>query len=107
MTSPAALTPSMVIQRISLCLLTGALLTGVGCVSRQSYDKTRAEADELTRTLDTTRTDVKELDQRIAGLQAANRREDVVATELRAAIQREQNLLPILRLRADEKLASL
>lgn len=107
MTSPAALIPSIVIQRISLCLLTGALLTGVGCVSRHSYDKAKAEADELTHTLDTTHTDVKELDQRIAGLQAANRREDAVTTELRAAIQREQDLLPILRQRADEKLASL
>jgi septal ring factor EnvC (AmiA/AmiB activator) len=50
---------------------------------------------------------VSELDRRIADLQAANRREDAATTELRAAIQREQDQLPILRQRADAQLASL
>ena len=107
MKSPAAVAPYIGIQRISLCLLTGALLTGVGCVSQQTYDKTRAEASELTRTLDTTRTDVKELEQHIAALHAANRQEDAVTIELNAVIQREQDMLPILRQRADDKLVAL
>ena len=104
---PAALAQAMVIPQISLCLLTGALLTGVGCVSQQTYDKTRTEADELTRALDVARGEIKELDQRIAAMQASNRQEDGVTSELRAAIQHAQDALPILRQRADEKLGAL
>ncbi len=107
MKSPAAVAPYIGIQQICLCLLTGALLTGVGCVSQQTYDKTRAEVSELTRTLDTTRTDVKELDQHIAALHAANRQEDAATTELNAVIQREHDMLSILRQRADDKLVAL
>lgn len=107
MKSPTALAQSIGIQRISLCLFTSALLTGVGCVSQHTYDQTRAETDELTRALDAARSDIAELDQRIAALQAANRQEDTATAELRAAIQREQDALPILRQRADEKVAAL
>ena len=107
MTSPADLTPSTLIHRIGLCLLTGVVLTGTGCVSRSTYERTRAEADELTRVLETTRIDVRVLDQHVQELQAVNRREDSIAAELRTAIQRELELLPILRQRADDKLASL
>ena len=107
MKNPSAVATYIGIQRISLCLLTGAFLAAVGCVSQHRYDRTRAEADELVRTLDTTRSDLKELDQRIAALRAANRREDAVTTELRLAIQREQDMLPILRQRGDDQLAAL
>jgi len=107
MTCPALLTPSRINQWIGFCLLTGAFLTGVGCASRSAYDRTRAEADELTRTLEAARIDVRVLDQHIEELQAVNRREDGIAAELHAAIRREQDLLPILRQRADDKLASL
>jgi hypothetical protein len=99
---------NLVILHRSCCfLLTAVLLTEVGCVTRQAYEKARAEADELTRTLDIARTDVTALDRRIAELQTANRREDAVTTDLRAAIKREQDQLAVLRQRADARLASL
>jgi peptidoglycan hydrolase CwlO-like protein len=105
--SPTAGAPYIDILRISLCLFAGALLTGVGCVSQQTYDTTKAKTSELTRTLDRTRTDVKELEQHIAALHAANRQEDAVTAELHAVIQREHDMLPILRQRADDELAAL
>ncbi len=40
-------------------------------------------------------------------MQASNRREDVAVSELRAAIQREEEQLPIMRQRAEDTLASL
>ena len=107
MKSPTALSLSTRLYPFRLCLLTSALLTGVGCVSQQTYDKTTAETNELIRTLDATRIDITELDQRIAALKAANRQEDAVATELRAAIQRQEETLPVLRKRAEQKLAAL
>ncbi|MBI3355222.1 MAG: hypothetical protein HY038_00325 [Nitrospirae bacterium] len=107
MTSLAASPPSLGFQGVGLYLLAGILLLEGGCVSRNTYNKTRTEVDEFTRALETERADVKELDQQIAGLQATNRRQDAVTTELRAAIQREEELLPIMRQRADERLALL
>lgn len=107
MKSPVEFPLSPRIHPFGCWLLTGALLAGAGCVSQQTFDKTKAETEELTRTLEATRLDVSELNQRIAGLQAANRHEDAVTTELRASIQREQDMLPILRQRADEKLGGL
>lgn len=107
MKSLTTLTHFFSAQRIGRYVLISALLTGVGCVSQQSYDKTRAEADELTRALDAARSDIQELDQRVAALQAMNKKEDAVTAELRATIQREQESGPILRQRADEKLAAL
>mgnify|MGYP001614659003 FL=1 len=107
MKNPTAWSRSTRLCPLSLCLLTGALLTGVGCVSQQTYDKTKAETTELTRTLDAMRAEITELDQRIAALKAANRQEDALATELRAAIQREEETLPVLRKRAEDKLAAL
>lgn len=101
MTNPA------IVQRLCFVLLIAVLLTEAGCVSRHAYEKARTEADELRRTLDLVRTDVTELDGRIAGLQAANRREDAVTTELRAAIQREQDKWSVVRQRTDAQLASL
>lgn len=100
MTKPA-------VQRISFFLLSAVLLSEAGCATQHAYEKARAEADELARTLEIARTDVSELDRRIAELQAANRREDAATTDLRAAIQRAQDQLPILRQRADAHLASL
>jgi hypothetical protein len=101
MTNPA------IFQRFYFSLFAVILLMEAGCVSRHTYEKARAEADELRRTLDIARTDVTELDGRIAALQAANRRDDAVTIELRAAIQREQDQLSVLRQRADAQLASL
>lgn len=88
-----------------LCII--ALLAGAGCVSQQTYDRTRAEADELTRTLEAERADLTELDQRIVALQTLNKKEDAAATEWRAAIQRESETGPMLRQRAEDKLAAL
>lgn len=107
MTCLAASTRSIIILRISFCLLTSGLLTEGGCVSKTTYNKTKAEAEELTQSLETARAEVKELNQHITELQAANRREDAVAAETLAAIQREQDLLSIYRQRADERLAIL
>lgn len=107
MKTPAVSASFTGFPQVGRYLLVGALLTGIGCVSQQTYDQTRAETEELTRTLDTTRAEVRDLEQRVAALQAANRQEDDVTTELRSAIQREQDMLPVYRQRADEKLAAL
>jgi hypothetical protein len=92
---------------MTACLLLGAILAASGCVSQRAYEQARAEADELARTLDATRADVQALDQHIAQLQAANQAEDALATELRTALQREADMLPILRRRASERLTAL
>ena len=107
MKNPTALSLWTHLGPLTLCLLTSALLTGVGCVSQQAYDKIQVETNELTRTLDAMRSDITELDQRIVALKAANQQEDTVTTELRAAIRREEDALPVLRKRAEEKLAAL
>lgn len=99
--------PWVVSQRIACCLLTGIMLSGAGCVSQRAYDRIKAERDELTRSLNAERAGVNELERHIAELQAANRVEDNAATELRAAIEREEEQLPVLRQRAGAQLASL
>jgi chorismate mutase len=106
MTNPST-SVSPVVQRVVLCLLATTLLTDIGCVSRRAYEQIKAEAIEHTQALDTAREDIKELDQQIAGLQAANRHEDAIAGELRVTIQREEEQLPIMRQQADERLFSL
>ncbi len=98
---------STVVQRIVLGMLSVALLTDIGCVSRRAYERIKAETVEHTQALETARADVQELDQQIAGLQAANRHEDTIAGELRATIQREEGQLPIMRQQAEERLSSL
>lgn len=107
MRHPALLSPSSIAPGMMACLLVGAVLAASGCVSQRAYEQARAEADELARTLDATRADVQELDQHIARLQAANQAEDAAAAELRIAIQREADMLPVLRRRASERLTSL
>jgi hypothetical protein len=98
---------SLVAQRIVLCVLAVTLLLEVGCVSRRTYDRVKAETLEQARTLEAVREDVRELDRQIVGLQASNRREDAARSELQAAIQREEEQLPILRQRAEDTLTSL
>lgn len=94
-------------KTLAVIASTCTLFTIVGCVSQQTYDKTRAEADELTRALEMARIDVKELEQRIDMLQAVNKKEDAATTEIRAAIQREIDTAPLMRQRADNKIAAL
>jgi hypothetical protein len=106
MTNPTG-SVSSVVRRIALCLLGAALLIDIGCVGRHAYERIKAEAREHTQALETVREDVRELDQQIAGLQAANRRENITIDELLAAIQREQELLPVMRQEAEERHASL
>ncbi len=106
MTNPS-IAVSPVVQRVVLCLLAAALLTDIGCVSRRAYEQIKAETIEHTQALEAAREDIKELDQQIAGLQAANRHEDAIAGELRATIQREEAQLPIMRQQAEERLSSL
>lgn len=103
----AASSSSNSVSGITVCLLIGAVLAASGCVSQRAYEQARAEADELARTLDATRADVQELDHHIARLQAANQTEEALATELRTALQREAEMLPVLRRRASERLVSL
>ena len=106
MTTPTA-TVSAVLQGITACVLAGALFTEVGCVSRSAYERIKAETHEHTRALESVRDEVKELNQQIAGLQAANRHEDATTAELRAAVQREEEQLPAMRQRAEAMLTSL
>jgi flagellar biosynthesis regulator FlaF len=84
-------------------LLAGILLIGTGCVSQRAYDQIKAEHDELTRALDAERASMNELDRHIAVLQAANKSEDEAATNYRAAITRNQQLMR----RASEDMTSL
>jgi hypothetical protein len=106
MTNPST-TGSGVFQRITVCLLAGALGAEVGCVSQSAYDKVKGEAEEHTRALEAVRDEVKALDQQIAGLQAVNRQEDATTAELREAVQREEEQLPVMRERAEAMLTSL
>jgi hypothetical protein len=92
------------------CLLTlGVILwiADAGCVSRQTYEKTKAEAESFSRTLEAERAEVQDLDQRIATLHALNKKDDAATAEIRAAIQREADAAPLVRQRAEEKLAAL
>ena len=106
MTHPIG-TMSLVAQRVVLCALAMVLLLEIGCVSRRTYERVKAETVEQTQALEAIREEVRELDREVAGLQASNRREDAAKSELRAAIQREEEQLPILRQRAEDTLASL
>ena len=98
-----AVSLSLVGRRITGCLLAGILLIGTGCVSQRAYDQIKAEHDELTRALEAERANMSELDRHIAALQSANKTEDEAATNYRAAIQRDQQLMR----RASEDMASL
>lgn len=95
------------LQRITVCVLAGMLCMEVGCVSRSAYERIKAQAQEDTQTLEVVRDEVKELDQQVAGLQAANRQDDATTAELRMALQREEEQLPIMRERAEASLTSL
>ena len=106
MTHPIG-TMSLVAQRVVLCALAMVLFLEIGCVSRRTYERVKAETVEQTQALEAVREEVRELDREVAGLQASNRREDAAKSELRAAIQREEEQLPILRQRAEDTLASL
>lgn len=95
------------LQRITVCLLAGMLPIEVGCVSQSAYERLKTKAQEDTQTLEVVRNEVKELDQQVAWLQAANRQDDATAAELRMALQHEEEQLPIMRERAEASLASL
>jgi alanyl-tRNA synthetase len=106
MTNPTT-TVSEVLQLITVCVLAGTLCTEVGCVSQSAYERIKAETQEDTRALESVREEVKALDQLIAGLQAANRQEDVTTAELHAAVQHEEEQLPVMRQQAEVMLTSL
>ncbi|MGZ8404930.1 MAG: hypothetical protein ACXW38_04605 [Nitrospira sp.] len=106
MTRPTG-TRSLAVQRVIFSVLAGVVLLDVGCVSRGTYEKVKAETLEQTQALEAVRGDVRELDEAIASLQASNRREDAAMSELRGTIQREEEQLPIMRQRAEDVLASL
>jgi hypothetical protein len=92
---------------LGVLVLLLALLAETGCVSQRAYQQARAEADELTRSLHVVRDEVRVLGLHADELQAANREEENATAELRTAIQREEDSLPVLRKRAHEKLALL
>jgi hypothetical protein len=98
---------SPAVQRVVFCVLAAVVFLEVGCVSRRTYERVKAETVEQSQALEAVRGDVRELDQEIAGLQASNRREDAAMSELRGTIQREEEQLPIMRQRAEDALASL
>jgi hypothetical protein len=83
------------------------LLLGAGCVSQHTYDTARREADELTRALDTARSDNEKLEQQITTLHLRNKQENAALIEARAAMRQELDAAPMLRQRADDKLAAL
>ncbi|HMS84895.1 MAG TPA: hypothetical protein PKD12_14700 [Nitrospira sp.] len=106
MTNPTN-TVSKALRRITVCALAGMLWVEFGCVSQSVYERIKAQAQEDGRTLEVVRGEVQELDQQIAGLQAANRHEDGTTAELRMALQHEEEQLPIMRQRAEASLTSL
>lgn len=95
------------LQRITVCVLAGMLPIEVGCVSQSGYERLKARIQEDTQTLEVVRNEVKELDQQIVGLQAANRQDDATTAELRLALQHEEEQLPIMRERAEASLTLL
>ena len=106
MTPPTG-TMSPTVQRVVFCVLAAVVFLEVGCVSRRTYEKVKADTLEETQVLEAVRGDLRELDQEIARLQASNRHEDAAVSELRAAIQREEEQLPIMKQRAEDTLALL
>lgn len=92
---------------LGLCILAFVLLIETGCVSRRSYERVKAETDQMSRSFIAVREEVEVLRRSIPSLEAANREEERTAEELRAAVQREVELLPILRQQAYERMASL
>ncbi len=95
------------LRLLGLCVLAAVVLIDTGCVSRGTYERVRAETDKMSRSLITVREEVEVLHRSIPSLEAANREEERAAEELRAAVQREVELLPILRQQAYERMASL
>ncbi len=106
MTSPPDIL-SLVIHRVVLCLLAVMCAAETGCISQRLYDRVKAETVEQSQALDAIREDIRELDREIAGLQALNRQEDAAMSDLRTAIQREEEQLPTMRQRAEGTLAAL
>jgi alanyl-tRNA synthetase len=106
MTNPT-ITVSKALHWITVCALMGVLWMEGGCVSQSAYERIKAQAQEDTQALESVRDEVKELDQQIAGLQAANRQEDATTAELRMALQQEEEQLPVMRQRAEAMLTSL
>ena len=106
MTNPTR-SASAVVKQVALCLLAAALFLDIGCVSRRAYEQLRAEIQQQTQALETVREDMRGLDQEITELQATNRRKNITIDELLAAIQHEQELLPIMREEAEERHSSL
>jgi chromosome segregation ATPase len=84
-----------------------ALCATVSCVSRQTYDQARAEADDAARTLDSERAEIRTLEEHAATLQSMTRKVDAETTEIRAAIRQATDAAALDRQRADDKLAAL
>lgn len=106
MNHPISLSVWMCDTRLVLGLLAVTAL-GAGCVSQHAYDTVRAQSDELARTVEAERNEIRDLDQRVTALQVSNRQLDAATTEARAAIQRELEQEAMWRRRADERLAAL
>ncbi|MCS6897552.1 MAG: hypothetical protein NZM29_06215, partial [Nitrospira sp.] len=98
---------SLLVQLVWFCALSAVLLMEGGCVSQRAYEQVRAETQTLTHTLQTVRDEVAILNQSLSSLESANREEEHALDELRVAVQREAELLPILRRQAFESMASL
>ncbi|MCP9447347.1 MAG: hypothetical protein NNA22_07230 [Nitrospira sp.] len=92
---------------LGFCVLAVTVLTETGCVSQRAYERVKAETDGMSRSLITAREEVAVLYQSISSWEAANREEEHAAEELRTAVQREVELLPVLRQQAHERMALL
>ncbi|MCP9452668.1 MAG: hypothetical protein NNA23_08295 [Nitrospira sp.] len=92
---------------IDLWIVIFLLFTTTGCVSQRAYERVKAETDEWSRSLIMARGEVTALSQSVASLELANKEEENKMEELRVAIQREVELLPIMRQQAYERMVSL
>jgi hypothetical protein len=92
---------------IGLSVVIFLLLTTTGCMSQRAYERVKAETEELSRSLIMAREEVAVLSQSVASLETANKEEENMMEELRVVIQREVELLPLMRQQAYERMVSL
>lgn len=84
-----------------------ALLASLGCVTQQTYDQARSEADSLARSLAGEQADLQALEQELSTLQRATRATEAELGQLHAAMQRAMEEAALTRQRSDEKIAAL
>ncbi|MCP9455989.1 MAG: hypothetical protein NNA18_07785 [Nitrospira sp.] len=92
---------------IALWIIISWLFTTTGCVSQGAYERVKIEIEELSQSLMMAREEITVLRQSVASWEAANKAEENKREALQVVIQREVELLPIMRQQAYERIVSL